>query len=209
MAEKNEKVLSQADIDAMLSTSSAEPPASGEESSVATATKTKTATMTRPPKNGAAAPKREAPAAAKKEADTTLPGAEVKPYQQKAGTSKDVESLQQSLEDVVKRLDRVETVIEQLGEIEKKMAKQISDLAGKSSNKDNGLHKQVKEMSEQMEEICDNLRFSLGYGAAKIFRCSECDAKAQSLYTSSARSAGKRTGWGGGLKMMSSGRRAV
>ena len=32
-------------------------------------------------------------------------------------------------------------------------------------------------MSEQMEEICDNLRFSLGYGAAKIFRCSECDAK--------------------------------
>ena len=32
-------------------------------------------------------------------------------------------------------------------------------------------------MSEQMEEICDNLRFSLGYGATKIFRCSECDAK--------------------------------
>jgi translation initiation factor 2 gamma subunit (eIF-2gamma) len=29
-------------------------------------------------------------------------------------------------------------------------------------------------MSEQLEEISDNLRSSLGYGAAKIFQCSEC-----------------------------------
>ncbi len=171
----DEKVLSQADIDALLSSASPELPASNSEVPAATATKTrapKTSPAAKSQSSKSAATTAKGETTAKKEPDT-LPGTEVKPYQQKSKKPAEVDTLKRSLEDVARRLEKIESVIAQMGQVEKKMARQITELSGKGPDKGN-VYQQVQDLSEQMDEISDNLRSSLGYGAAKLFNCCEC-----------------------------------
>ncbi len=155
MFDDDEKVLSQSDIDAMLATLPEDAPPV----STSTAKEAEPEQYPVPEPPAAPAPSGTAP--------SKVDGGPVS-----AGIA---DSLQATLADVVKRLSKIENVMERLEQLEKKVA-QISADSGKSPQNQQALEN-VKELEEQIEEISDNLRSSLGYGVRKIFRCKYCKSK--------------------------------
>jgi len=164
----DEKVLSQADIDAMLSTA----PQGGTISTCIAETESEhqtaqAETVKKPASN---------PAPTVVEAETTSDTASRREIPKETVSSSIAESLQNTLADLVKRLGKMENAMERLDQLEKKI-EQVSALAEQSPQNLQTLTNQVQEFDDQLEEISENLRSSLGYGAGKIFQCKHCDSK--------------------------------
>jgi hypothetical protein len=178
MSEDNEgKVLSQSDIDAMLSTVPQDPDPPKSKAPAATAQKPPTADI---PAQAAAAPaaKPAAPAAAAPAAKPASANA-ASSGQQKSKeviTLEIIESLQATLADLIKRLAKMEHAMERLELLEEKVG-EMGASSGAPSGELQKMKDHVQELNGQMDEISGNLKYSLGYGVGKIFQCKHCESK--------------------------------
>ncbi|MEJ2740503.1 MAG: hypothetical protein P8105_11890 [Dehalococcoidia bacterium] len=172
MSDDEGKVLSQSDIDAMLSTVPEDPPE---------------------PEKAAPAVSEVKPPAAEKPAPATAPAAvqtqEAKPAAATASKpsgesiSKEVltveliENLESTLADLVKRLTTMENAMERLDRLEKQVGENSGASSAAPANGLEEMKSEVQDLSERMDEISGNLKYSLGYGVGKIFQCKHCESK--------------------------------
>ena len=172
MSDDEGKVLSQSDIDAMLSTVPEDPPE---------------------PKKAAPAVSEVKPPAAEKPAPATAPAAvqtqEAKPAAATASKpsgesiSKEVltveliENLESTLADLVKRLTTMENAMERLDSLEKQVGENSGASSAAPANGLEEMKSEVQDLSERMDEISGNLKYSLGYGVGRIFQCKHCESK--------------------------------
>jgi tetrahydromethanopterin S-methyltransferase subunit G len=169
MSDDEGKVLSQSDIDAMLSTAQEEPAGPKKTASAVSEEK--------PP-----AEKKPAPAAEQvpvekpaEEAPAVKPSGESK--SQEVLTVELIENLESTLADLVKRLGTMENAMERLDKLEKQVEENSGASPAVQSEELEEMKSEVQDLSEQMDEISGNLKYSLGYGVGKIFQCKHCESK--------------------------------
>jgi hypothetical protein len=175
-SEDEGKVLSQSDIDAMLSTipQDVDPPKP----------KAPAATVQKPsspvePAETAAQPAAAAEPAAKPVQAQAAAAAPSAPHKSKEVlTVEIIESLQTTLADLIKRLGKMERAMERLELLEGKVA-EMGASTGQAlpSGELQEIGEKVQELTGQMDEISGNLKFSLGYGVGKLFQCKHCESK--------------------------------
>jgi hypothetical protein len=178
MSEDEGKVLSQSDIDAMLS--SIPQDSDDRPRSTATAQKppkadipadTAATPATKPAATAAAAP--AAKSAPAQPADTASPDRQ---KSKEVLTVEIIESLQTTLADLIKRLSKMENAMERLELLEEKVG-EMGASSGAPSGNLQAIKDRVQQLNGQMDEISGNLKYSLGYGVGKIFQCKHCESK--------------------------------
>ena len=159
MSDDEEKVLSQNDIDAMLSTMPEDPPE---------------------PKKAAPAVSEEKPPAEEKPAPAPEPAAAAtasKPSSREVLTVELIETLESTLADLVRRLSTMENAMERLDRLEKQVAENGEASSAAPAKELQEMKNEVQDLSERMDEISGNLKYSLGYGVGRIFQCKHCESK--------------------------------
>ena len=174
MTDDEGKVLSQSDIDAMLSTMPEEPAVPKKAAPAVSAAKPPAEEKPAPAVAPAAKP---APAAAQAPAAKPAAATASKPSSQEVLTVELIENLETTLADLVKRLSTMENAMERLDRLEKQIAEKSGASPAVPAEELTEMKSEVQDLSERMDEISGNLKYSLGYGVGRIFQCKHCESK--------------------------------
>jgi tetrahydromethanopterin S-methyltransferase subunit G len=165
MSDDTGKVLSQSDIDAMLSTIPEDPPVQKKAAPAASEGK--------PP----AAKPASAPVATQAPAAKPASAPASKPSSQEVLTVELIENLESTLADLVKRLSTMENAMARLDRLEKQIDNNGGASAAAPAKELKEIKSEVQDLSDRMNEISGNLKYSLGYGVGRIFQCKHCESK--------------------------------
>ena len=179
------KVLSQADIDAMMSTSVSEEVLSGAageppEQPATPADETKTAPKTK-----------AAPAGTAKSAPAHSSSHEIPHTISPNG----VASLQAILIDLAKRVAKVEAAMVKSQQLEKTIA-EAKAMANQPPQDFQTVVNQLQELSAQVDGILEKLQSTAGYDIGKTFRCNSCDSQGMVAIRVKCTECGRENWWG-------------
>ena len=175
-----DKVLSQAEIDAMLGGGS---PAGKEASSEEAAQPTVPAVIQEPPPQSAAAPPPPVAAAPQP------PPAVVRSSELNA------EGTQLMLDKMMERLETVGAAVERIGQLERAVIESNAAIRQIRQDMQNMVN-QVQLVSSKVDGILANLKATIGYRAQKTFTCSSCKTSGNVATRVRCTQCGQENWWG-------------
>lgn len=182
----DEKVLSYADIDAMVSTSVPEEVLSGTageptQQPATPADETKTA------------PKAKAAPAGKAKSAPASPSSHEVPHM--PASPNDIESLRAILVDLAKRIAKIEAAMVKSKQLEKTIA-EAKAMANQPPKDFQAMADQLEELSEQVQGILEKLQSTAGYDIGKAFRCNSCYSQGMVAIRVKCTECGRENWWG-------------
>jgi len=196
-----EKVLTQADIDAMVAESVQEQAAS---TAPAMATVQEQVRSTTPAmatvqeQVRSTAPAREAPQ--RQAAVTEMPRAVPSPLASQdilrtTAAPDDIAALRAILVDLAKRVARVEAAMVKSQQLEKTIA-EAKAMANQPPQDFRTVGNQLQELSVQVDGILEKLPSTAGYDIGKTFRCNSCDSQGMVAIRVKCTECGRENWWG-------------
>lgn len=186
----SEKVMSQADIDALVAAApEREAPPAG---AAATAEQAATASEETP----AAAPEpRAEPTTHEKEKEVEVPVPRTAREATPSTTPRELESLRTTVADLMRRVQKIEAALSILEQVEKTMA-EAKALAQQTPLASQDMANQLQTMSNQLEDISAKLLNTPSYDIGGMFQCKSCDSEGFVAIRVKCTDCGEERWWG-------------